>query len=70
MQSLLKGLPIAAQSYNYAQPSQLSNLIGAGGIIDLLRLLTGGGDTSGGSSGGSDGGDSGTSASGTSGGGA
>jgi len=57
MQSLLKGLPIAAQSYNYAQPSQLSNLIGAGGIIDLLRLLTGGGDTSGGSSG--DGGGSG-----------
>jgi len=49
MQSLLKGLPIAAQSYNYAQPSGLSNLIGSGGIIDLLRLLAGGGDEDGGS---------------------
>ena len=53
MQSLLKGLPIAAQSYNYAQPSGLSNLIGAGGIIDLLRMLaTGSGDEDGGSGGG------------------
>jgi hypothetical protein len=66
MQSLLKGLPIAAQSYNYAQPSGLSNLIGSGGIIDLLRLLAGGGDEDGGSGGG----DNGTSASGTSEGGA
>lgn len=37
MQSLLQGLPIAAQSYSYAQPSALSEFLsGAGGIYDLL----------------------------------
>jgi len=36
-QSLLQGLPIAAQSYNYAQPSALSDfLAGSGGVYDLL----------------------------------
>jgi hypothetical protein len=56
MQSLLKGLPIAAQSYNYAQPSGLSNLIGSGGILELLKEMFGGGG-SGGSSGGGGGDD-------------
>lgn len=37
MQSLLQGLPIAAQSYNYAKPSALSEFMStAGGISDLL----------------------------------
>mgnify|MGYP003631493106 FL=1 len=36
-QSLLQGLPIAAQSYNYAQPSALSDFLsGSGGVYDLL----------------------------------
>jgi len=40
MQSLLQGLPIAAQSYSYSQPSQLSNVLsGAGGIMELYDLL-------------------------------
>lgn len=44
MQSLLQGLPIAAQSYSYMQPSQLSSVLsGAGGIQELYDLLTGGG---------------------------
>jgi hypothetical protein len=51
MQSLLKGLPIAAQSYNYAQPSGLSNLIGSGGIIELLREMFGPKDSGSGGSG-------------------
>lgn len=68
MQSLLKGLPVGAQSYSYAQPSPFSNIVGSGGIMDLLKELFGGGSGSGsGSSGGSG---SGTSTSGTSGGGA
>lgn len=47
MQSLLQGLPIAAQSYSYMQPSQLSQVLsGAGGIQELFDLLTGGGGTS------------------------
>ena len=40
MQSLLQGLPIAAQSYSYAQPSQLSEFLsGSGGIYDLLSKV-------------------------------
>ena len=36
-QSLLQGLPIAAQSYSYAQPSALSDFLqGSGGVYDLL----------------------------------
>ena len=33
MQSLLQGLPLAAQSYSYTQPSGLSQVMGAGGGI-------------------------------------
>ena len=44
MQSLLKGLPLAAQSYSYAQPSPFSNVIGSGGILDLLKGIFGGGE--------------------------
>ena len=43
MQSLLQGLPLAAQSYTYAEPSKLSTILGtlggiseAGGSSDLL----------------------------------
>ena len=37
-QSLLQGLPLAAQSYSYAQPSQLSELLGgSGGLMGLLQ---------------------------------
>jgi len=47
MQSLLQGLPIAAQSYSYMQPSQLSQVLsGAGGIQELFDLLTSGGGSS------------------------
>jgi hypothetical protein len=47
MQSLLQGLPIAAQSYSYMQPSQLSSVLsGAGGITELFDLITGGGGES------------------------
>ena len=52
MQSLLKGLPIAAQSYNYASPSGYSNLIGSGGIIELLREMFGPKDSGSGGAGG------------------
>ena len=46
MQSLLQGLPVAAQSYSYMQPSQLSQVLsGAGGIQELFDLFTGGGGT-------------------------
>jgi hypothetical protein len=42
MQSLLQGLPIAAQSYSYMQPSQLSQVLsGAGGIQELFDLISG-----------------------------
>jgi hypothetical protein len=52
-QSLLQGLPIAAQSYSYSQPSTLSNILGgAGGIMKLFEKLGGGGVGSGSSSGG------------------
>lgn len=40
MQSLLQGLPIAAQSYSYAQPSALSDFLsGSGGVYDLLSKV-------------------------------
>lgn len=40
MQSLLQGLPIAAQQYSYSQPSALSNVLsGAGGIMELYDML-------------------------------
>ena len=43
MQSLLQGLPLAAQSYTYSQPSTLSNIINsAGGIGKLYQDLFGG----------------------------
>lgn len=43
MQSLLQGLPLATQSYSYAQPSQLSNILGSvGGIQELYDLIFGG----------------------------
>jgi|TARA_R110000744_G_scaffold115253_3_gene215591 hypothetical protein len=45
-QSLLQGLPIGAQSYNYAQPSTLSEFMsGTGGTYDLLSDLFGVGPT-------------------------
>lgn len=41
MQSLLQGLPISTQQYQYAQPTTLENIAGgvsfAGGILDLLN---------------------------------
>jgi len=50
-QSLLQGLPIAAQSYSYSQPSTLSNILGgAGGIMKLFEMLGGGSGSSGGGS--------------------
>ena len=66
-QSLLQGLPIAAQSYSYSQPmsvnpsrivplcsSTLSNILGgAGGIMKLFEMLGGGSGSSGSSGGGS-----------------
>jgi hypothetical protein len=40
MQSLLQGLPISTQSYQYAEPSTLSNVMGgAGGILGLLETM-------------------------------
>jgi cation transport regulator ChaB len=43
MQSLLQGLPLAAQTYSYAQPSALSEMLsGAGGIRDLYNIIFGG----------------------------
>ena len=40
MQSLLQGLPVAAATYSYAQPSALSEILsGAGGIRDLYNIL-------------------------------
>jgi hypothetical protein len=42
MQSLLDGLPIAAQNYSFAEPSLLSELSGAaGGIKEMYDLLYG-----------------------------
>jgi len=40
MQSLLQGLPIGAQSYSYAEPSMLSEILGgAGGLQALYNLM-------------------------------
>jgi len=40
MQSLLQGLPISTQSYQYAQPTGLANFMGgASGIVGLLQGL-------------------------------
>ena len=40
MQSLLQGLPLAAQTYSYSQPSALSQILsGSGGILDLYNQL-------------------------------
>ncbi len=48
-QSLLQGLPIAAQTYSYSQPSTLSTMLGsAGGISELLNLFGGSGGGGGG----------------------
>jgi hypothetical protein len=42
MQSLLQGMPIAAQSYSYTQPSALSNAMSqAGGVMGLYDMLFG-----------------------------
>tara|TARA_R100001509_G_scaffold162514_1_gene134300 strand:- start:3112 stop:4071 length:960 start_codon:yes stop_codon:yes gene_type:complete len=42
MQSLLQGLPLAAQNYSYQQPSLLSEISGtAGGLMDLYDQLGG-----------------------------
>lgn len=42
MQSLLQGLPVAAQTYSYSQPSALSSMLGeAGGLMDFLDRLYG-----------------------------
>jgi len=42
-QSLLQGLPLAAQSYSYQEPSTLSTILGsAGGIKSLYDTLFGG----------------------------
>lgn len=44
-QSLLQGLPIAAQSYSYTEPSTLSNFLSStGGIMQLYDLMSGGGE--------------------------
>jgi hypothetical protein len=40
MQSLLQGLPLATQSYSYAEPSTLSKVASAGGgIMDLYNMF-------------------------------
>jgi hypothetical protein len=45
-QSLLQGLPLAAQSYSYTQPSTLSEILGsAGGLQKLYETIFGGGTT-------------------------
>jgi hypothetical protein len=47
MQSLLQGLPLGTSSYSYAQPSQLSELLGTvGGIQDLYDQIFGNAPTS------------------------
>jgi hypothetical protein len=49
MQSLLQGLPLAAQQYTYTQPSQLENMLGGvGGVSSLYQKLFGGGTGTGG----------------------
>ena len=45
-QSLLQGLPIAAQTYSYSEPSALSNILSqGGGLMDLYDRIFGGGAT-------------------------
>jgi hypothetical protein len=45
-QSLLDGLPLAAQNYSYVEPDALSRFLGGGaGILSLLRDLNLGGST-------------------------
>jgi hypothetical protein len=45
MQSLLQGLPLAAQTYSYSQPSALSNILSqSGGVMDLYDRIFGGTD--------------------------
>ena len=40
MQSLLQGLPISTQEYQYAEPSGLSNFMGgSSGILGLFETL-------------------------------
>ena len=40
LQSLLQGLPLAAQTYSYSQPSTLSSILSnTGGILDLYNRL-------------------------------
>ena len=39
MQSLLSGLPLATQSYSYAEPSPLSNIVSGGGLPGILAKL-------------------------------
>ena len=42
MQSLLQGMPVAAESYSYVEPSMLSNILGgAGGIMSLFGDVAG-----------------------------
>jgi hypothetical protein len=42
MQSLLQGLPLAAQTYSYSQPSALSQMLSqSGGIMDLYDRIFG-----------------------------
>ena len=44
--SLLQNLPLKTQSYTYAQPSALSNILGgASGVGSLVNQLTGGGSS-------------------------
>jgi hypothetical protein len=48
MQSLLQGLPLATSSYSYAQPSQLSEILGTvGGVQDLYDQIFGSPKTTG-----------------------
>jgi hypothetical protein len=49
-QSLLQGLPLATQSYSYAEPSKLSQLMNAsGGLANFLKMMGWGGGGGGGS---------------------
>jgi hypothetical protein len=42
MQSLLQGLPLETQSFTYAAPSQLANILGGtGGVMDLYNAIFG-----------------------------
>ena len=39
-QSMLQGLPISTQAYNYTQPSSMQQAAsGAGGVLDLMDKL-------------------------------